>query len=239
MNNDLRQKIEQDLKNIFNLRYSNSVSYDYSTINDCGLNGCNIEEACRCGVIVDLKITSVNFSNVVNSIYSNIENFNPNVKENEILIKYGIEVIAKKNELYDKNNYEVNTVNGYYGEEIGNIDINSSNFEKELLTFLKIKNNNNKIEYLLKLEYTEVLPEYKDKIWDTKTVPIDKIKVNEDYIKRLKNEALGYLTNICDKTVLVKKEGGFYKLIDGYHKYLYILNDQKNLEKEIKVIFGQ
>lgn len=222
------------MKKIENKNFSSCVEYDYDSESNCSENGCE-GDYCRCTTLSNACVKKVNFLELVDNIYDlyfdNSKSTIRNYKINSILFgiteevdRYTIDRVLRVNKVWDPEIWNVEVVNGYYGEEIGDITLFGSvsrKIEKELNEAIKLDILSNRIEYLLKLEYGYVLPILKDCNYEITNVNIDNIIFGSDSnYKKSKKEDLAHYS---DKSysgirgVVVEKDGK-YRLIDGYHR---------------------
>jgi DNA-directed RNA polymerase subunit N (RpoN/RPB10) len=214
-------KILQNLDLKYYVNYESHT--DYSDHGDC-------DGICRCGRIVDCDIKIDNLLSISHLI-SNIVKKKKIMDDNEIN-RYCIDRILVINKLYDNNYYEWSATNGYYGQEIGTIYVNHDTaytVDQQLLKLSKLKTIKSKIEFILKLEYNQILPILQNRTWKIQKIHKSKLKINNDsYFKKI-NVSLSPTELPLG---IVIKDGDFFKLIDGHHRISS--NDKDNF----KVIVG-
>lgn len=252
----LEKKMPFNLRNI-NFHY-NGVSQNYNTVYDCENSGCHDEGICRCGVINEVYITQVDITRISSIIYDEINGSDDtitkkrNIKLDILLNGYGkdmdlymIDRILRKWKIYDPNLWDVEISSGYYGQEIDEIllKINiSDDLNIEILKALSIESLNDRVEYLLKLEYNRVLPELENCEWSLEVIDFDEIHFgNDSNFKKSKKEIESYSAeyygyfyddknyyNVLTKLIrgIVIKNGKKYRLIDGYHRCLSTQNNR-------------
>ena len=216
-----------------NFRYH--TDYDYNDYRDCDAYGCNEEGICRCGTIEDAHVISVNIPNMVNEIYSNYFDDTLASKRNSTINSilggvskeidiYTIDRILRINKAYEPTNWEVQVCGGYYGEEIDDIILDDSTarkIENELDKAFDIIDLTERIEYLLMLEYGEILPILQGRKYSIETHKRDCIIFGSDeHYRKVNTKSLDHYS---DKNytgirgiALVKDDR--YRLIDGYHR---------------------
>jgi hypothetical protein len=201
------------------------IEYDYDR------TGCicsDLNDYCRCTQIINTKITEIKVDAIINA-------FKEIHKSNSILT-YCIDRLCRINKVYDPNSFQLEIREGYYGQEINSITFNNfSKIESEIKELGSL-NHSNQILYVLNLEYGHLLPGLRDLTFSIKTVnSSDCIVPNETYIKKVK----GGLYNIEHEFPLgvYIKNGKFYRLLDGYHRYVDLILPNPN--KEISVIVGE
>lgn len=184
---------------------------------------------CRCTEITDTKITEdIN-------LYVLTNNLAINKKKWQEIDYYGVERILRFYEAYDPNYWDIAVQGGYYGEEIGRVEFENreiqSDIDYDIRSFLKLKNMNKKVEFLIGLEYQHLLEEDKNKNWSIEIVNFDDIKVgNNEYKKKIKDSE--YEVNLDYPICLCRND---LRLIDGYHRCASAL--KQNAQK-VKVIRG-
>jgi len=119
--------------------------------------------------------------------------------------------------------YESKVSRGYYGEEFDGVVLDESIFSpflNNLITILSFNTSAAKIESLLKLEYGEVLPQFKDLDWELENVALNKIKFLQHQldIAKKENAETPYPLDAITQPVLCLEHGDSYKLADGYHR---------------------
>ena len=130
----------------------------YNTNYDCNSFGCDEERICRCGEIQDAEITNINITKIVDVIYEDI--FGPvdkaSIRDSKLsyllegfgkeMDLYTIDRILRKYKVYDTSNWEIETVSGYYGQEIGDVTIKTDLAKKlEEKIFEALKKTNKQI----------------------------------------------------------------------------------------------
>jgi hypothetical protein len=240
----------------FNLRdinfHYNGVHEDHDIIYDCENSGCQDEGICRCGFITNVYITNVDIPMISNIIYDDINSFGNsitkkrNVKLDLLLNGYGkdmdlymIDRILRKWKVYNPDSWDVEICNGYYGQEVEEISLKldiCNELNSEIIKALSIEPLNERVEYLLKLEYGRILPELEECQWSLEIIDLDQLTFGSDSnVKKCKKEIekestkyKGYFYddknyyNVLTKLIrgLAIKNGKNYRLIDGYHRCL-------------------
>lgn len=216
-----------------NFRYH--TDYDYNDYRNCDDYGCNEEGICRCGTIEDAHVISVKIPSIVNEIYANYFDDTLASKRNSTINSilggvskeidiYTIDRILRINKAYEPTNWEVQVCGGYYGQEIDDIileDSTARKIENELDKAFDIIDLTERIEYLLMLEYGEILPTLQGRKYSIETVERDSIIFgSDDHYRKVNTKSLDHYS---DKNytgirgiALVKDDR--YRLIDGYHR---------------------
>ena len=193
------------------LQYSIEYTYESDRSN------CECDSICRCSKIIDQKIVSIDINSLVNKVANRLDK-----KRKEDL--YFIERILVINKVYIKDNWEIEIGNGYYGQEVREINIDISinqSINNNIIEFFKLQTLKEKIEYILNLEYGYLLEDCKDKVWTLETAKYDDvifgqkdhyIKLDMSVVETYKNRELPIGISLFSM--------GKYRLIDGYHRGL-------------------
>ena len=209
------------------------VDYDYDTEHSCSDSGCDSDGICRCGVIVNARVTDVDIPYMAKSIYDlYFENTKDQKRDSKIstvlygttpqLDLYCIDRILRKNKIWDPDKWYVEKIGGYYGEEIGTVTIDfASDIQKSIDEVLSMVTIKEKVDYILKLEYGYLLPELVDADYELKTIPVsDVVFGSEGHYKKIQTENLAHYTypSYCGIMGVLKRDGDKYRIIDGYHR---------------------
>jgi len=223
------ETIKEIIHHICDRDFHYSMDLDYNTEHDCANAGCDSEGICRCGKIVDIKIESTNMADIY-SVFSE-------VTLNSDILGYCINRLLYINKLWSKENHdvwEVNVGGGYYGEEIESVkmchDVQKA-LESQIIRLIDTASDTDKIKYVLKMEYGYLL----DSIKDTRHAQIidiwrSSIKVGQpDHYKKLDINVIEDYKKTVNKLKLpicvCKKESGYVRLIDGYHRFAASIKD--------------
>jgi len=217
--------------------FSGAVKLSYDVEHHCDEYGCNEEGICRCSVISNAQVTKVRFSDINQEIFDEYRDNSlltrRNTKLNSLLYNityntdwYTVNRILVANKLYLPEVWDVDVFDGYYGQEIGEVTINTEVVKKidsEITKALEILDLQKRIEYLLTIEYGGVLPELKNCKWDEIEVERDKLYFGNSRHRDnvLSKELDHYSDNFYKgiRGIVVNKFGG-YQVIDGYHRCL-------------------
>ena len=90
-----------------NFQYNIELKYDF------GRNNCDCDGPCRCGIIDNAKIESINIESICNKISTHLFGINSTIINN-----YCIDRLFRIDEMYDESNWYIDIGKGYYGEEI-------------------------------------------------------------------------------------------------------------------------
>jgi uncharacterized protein YqkB len=222
-------------ENVLGVDFTYDLRYDYHNYTSCSESGCNEEGICRCSTIEDAHVTSVNIPSMVNHIYANYFDDSISTKRNSTINSilgsvskeidiYTIDRILRINKVYDPSNWEVQVCGGYYGQEIDGVileDVVAKKIENQLEDAFNIIDLTERIEFLLMLEYGNILPELKGLSYKITEVERDSIIFGSDaHYKNVLNEDLEHYSdkNYCSIRGIVISKGDKYRLIDGYHR---------------------
>lgn len=217
--------------------FSWACQLSYDTEHSCDEYGCNEEGICRCSVITNAQVTKVRFSDLNREVFDEYRDNSlltrRNNKLNSLLYNityhidwYTVNRILVINKLFLPHNWEIDIFNGYYGQEIGEVTIKKELAKKidgEINQALDILDLKLRMEFLLKLEYGDVLPELKNCRWEELEIDSDKIYYgNSRHRDNVLSKELDFYSDSQYKGIrgiVINKFGG-YQLIDGYHRCL-------------------
>lgn len=209
------------------------VEIEYDRETSCEESGC--DTICRCSIIVNSKIESIDINSIIESIYyeyfDKSEQTKRDLKLNSILNGidktidlYTIDKILRINRIWDKENWEINISNSYYGEEVDSVTLCKSVAEKienQLDKVLFIDDLSKRTEYLLNLEYGYILPQLIGKNYKLETIKKEDIIFGSDgHYRKIQTEDLEHYSdkNYSNIRGVVTQKDDKYKLIDGYHR---------------------
>jgi len=213
-------------------KYS-GVGYDYRSETNCDNYGC--DDYCRCGVIVDQTITSVDVQDITDEIYKLYFDDSPSTKRdnkiNSIIFGTGKEIdlytidrILRFHKIWKDHVFDIGIDGGYYGQEIGDITFDNAianKIESEIDKAFAISDINERIKYLLELEYGYLLPELDGCKYELATIDLEDVVFGSDgHYRKIQKEDLDHYTDYYYKGIrgVVRKSGDKYKIIDGYHR---------------------
>ena len=190
----------------------NGVEYDYER-SQCTCN----DWPCRCTVIINTWVEDIDINVVMTRLL--MSHF-PSEDLTEIDL-YCFDRICRMNNIWDKECYEIETCPGYYGEEIDGIFFqNEEKVINEFGKLFELKNNADKIKYILKLEYGYVI-ESIEKLHNVSVISCDpKLVVvpQQEYYHRLEKDVVESYKDYKIPCAVCKKSGDKYLIIDGYHR---------------------
>ena len=220
---------------IVGVSFKYHTNYDYDAYRDCGAHGCDEEGICRCETLENAHVVTVDIPSIVNEIYNSIFDNSLSSKRNSAINSilggvskeidiYTIDRILRINKAYEPTNWEVQVCGGYYGQEIDDVLLENSvaqKIEDQINEALSIIDLTSRIEYLLMLEYGNILPALQGRQYSLETVERDSIIFGSDEHYRKVNTK--NLDHYSDKNydgirgIALVKDGKF-RLIDGYHR---------------------
>lgn len=211
-------------------QYLVEVDYDWSY--NCDAYGCDY--ICRCGTIENARVEEMS------PYYASsltIESFTGGSGTEG---KFGQALAYRlfRHGLSDfQEMFEVNVCGGYYGEEIGSVELVDTvglyNFQKEIERF-NSSSNSERLRQVLSIEYGYLLPEVEQyKEWQLVQVAVEDVQASPDILKRTKKEIVEsyqlltpWYGPYSHRTapdwfpgVVVVPKGEGYRLIDGFHRF--------------------
>lgn len=230
------------------ISFTNDVNYNYDTEYYCEESGCNEEGICRCSTINNAVVYEVNMKSICDSIYclyfDNSKSSNRNLIIDSVLYDitpeiniYTIDRILRHYKIWEENNWEIQIIGGYYGQEIGNVYLsNLIEIREKINEAFLINNIKDRVEYLLMLEYGNILPELENCIYEVDTININDISFGSlGHKNKVDNKNLTYYSDKEYTGIrgIVMKDFSKYRLIDGYHRCSSTEN------KSVKVIIAK
>lgn len=199
------------------------VDYEYDRTS---CRGC--EDYCRCTQIINDRINSVKIAGIAREIC---------VDESEIF-SYCVNRILTHSELRSPDNWKLNILQGYYGEEL-----DGARFTGEVPIALNnlLSNKNDSAEMVkiaLTQEYGYLLPDLKDVIdFHIVGVALDDISIGQgEHYRRLDQKFVKQYNGFnMPLAVCLANRNGNHRLIDGYHR---IAAARAEGSKVVKVILG-
>lgn len=220
---------------IVGVSFKYHTNYDYDAYRDCNAHGCDEEGICRCETLENAHVLTVDIPSIVNQIYNSIFDNSLSSKRNSAINSilggvskeidiYTIDRILRINKAYEPSNWEVQVCGGYYGQEIDDVLLENSvaqKIEDQINEALSIIDLTSRIEYLLMLEYGNILPALQGRQYSLETVERDSIIFGSDeHYRKVNTKSLDHYS---DKNyqgirgIALFKDGKF-RLIDGYHR---------------------
>ena len=220
---------------IVGVSFKYHTNYDYDAYRDCNAHGCDEEGICRCETLENAHVVTVDIPSICNEIYNSIFDNSLSSKRNSAINSilggvskeidiYTIDRILRINKAYEPSNWEVQVCGGYYGQEIDDVLLENSvaqKIEDQINEALSIIDLTSRIEYLLMLEYGNILPALQGRQYSLETVERDSIIFGSDeHYRKVNTKSLDHYS---DKNyqgirgIALFKDGKF-RLIDGYHR---------------------
>jgi hypothetical protein len=216
--------IDQLLK-IINDAYSSYVDYDYDRSNCDG----KCDGYCRCTVITNSKIKSVDVDAIVNDI----------CHTDNLILKYCANRVLNHSEIRNPDYWELNVSSGYYGEEVNGARFTGHVPLDCLKNLLSFKNNNvEMIGTALVQEYGYLLAEISNvNDYHIVDVPLNSISIGQDlHYRRLDRSIVKrYKDFNLPHAVCLPIGNGKFRLIDGYHR---IAAAKMNNRDNVEIILG-
>lgn len=189
------------------IRYDVDLKYD--TEYSCEDSGCNEEGICRCGRICNPEIRSVN-SWVIAEHYADA---------GEPLQFYAIERYCSRLQTDD---FDIDWSSSYYGDEIDSVEI--TDHVKNNIVHIKNLQGCDLIEFVLKNEYGDVLPQYRGHKWIyAPNVLVEDLILGVPNRRDINKDRVNFYKARIGKEyepiLLCELHEQIYKVIDGYHRY--------------------
>lgn len=201
-----------------NLMYD--VDYDYER-SECTCD----ESICRCTTVTRTWINSINVVKVINTLYQiyKYKGFCFDKYCFDCFNKYYFDRICHIFKIYDKDNYEVKTGYGYYGEEICGVWFDNEN---EIINaydrLCQFSTDLEKIKFCLELEYGYLIDSVKTAIsvYIVQTSPNEIHLPQMEYFKKVDKTVIEYYKGLQLPVAVCIKQDNHYKLVDGYHRFV-------------------
>lgn len=235
------------------------VDYDHSGHNDCEGNGCDDEGICRCYRIESVSIDKVDLKAITRKIVEHLKSNEDKIaKQRESALKsilfgydideldfYCIYRVLSILKIWDTENWEAEWGGGYYGDEVEEIKLYESLFDKLISTLDEILSLNTigeRMELLMKLEYGHLDSKLIGKKYTIESVSYEDIVFGQSkHHELVKTKNLSYLEQSkWIKTSSKENVHGFvlfdgekYRVIDGYHRLTF---QEKFIHKKNKLV---
>ena len=197
-----------------NLQYD--VDYDYVR-SKCTCDAYEQHDYCRCTTIERAWVESINIKLIIKKLYDKY------CKEPSEINEYCFDRICSVFKIYDKDYYEVESCGGYYGEEIEGVYFdNEKKVVKAFNNVLDFDSDIEKIKFILELEYGYLLDKVsKATVAYILPVPTRHITIpQQEYFVKLDKEVIENYKNTKLPIAVCLEDGGYYKLVDGYHRFV-------------------
>lgn len=220
---------------IVGVSFNYQTNYDYDAYRDCNAHGCDEEGICRCTTLENAHVVTVNIPLMTDKIYNSIFDNSLSSKRNSTINSilggvskeidiYTIDRILRINKAYEPTNWEVQVCGGYYGQEIDDVLLENpvaQKIEDQINEAFSIIDLKSRVEYLLMLEYGEILPDLKDIQYSIETVERDSIIFGSDeHYRKVNTKSLDHYSdkNYTGIRGIALVKDGKFRLIDGYHR---------------------
>lgn len=217
-----------------NSNFSFFINYDTRENYSCEYSGCHEEGVCRCSIIEEVIIKNVDINELSEEIFDRLDqdvlSSRRNKKLTELLWDYDYDVVNQYcinriltiNRLWESDSWCPKISMSYYGEEVEDIVIEENIFNKissQILEVLNILSLEEKVFYILKLEYGNVLENILDKKMSIQDVSFNKIEFpQKSHLNSVKSKDLNFYKNFDFIRGIVRSNRDRYQVIDGYHR---------------------
>ena len=216
---------------ITDFKIEHSIDFEYNTVTDCHANNC--DGICRCATLDDISVESIDIT-YSNFTFSNKKEFHK-LKDLSEIEKYCLNRLISLNGGFDKDNYEANVGNGYYGQEIyGAFFENQERLLSDAQALLDLESDIEKVFFVLNKEYGFIAPIISDctKVEIVDLTLADVKPSNGAFMLKTQTSYVYDLDMDVIKGIVFNESN---LLIDGNHRYSF-LNFQ-NKGKEDTAIF--
>lgn len=204
------------------------TTIDFNESNDCASYGCGDDGYCRCGRLVNPKVTSFGGISAKDLIKGDIE---------DELDRYALERVMRHTLSPDM--FEVNVCSGYYGEEVASVKlVNVDALARKLEGFNRLEVGAQRLQMALTLEYGYLLPEVESvSQWSVLNLNVKDVHVDGPTLKRVNEDVVSRYCRHEPEIVGVVVDGKGekpYRLVDGFHRWTAWMNGKKR--RKVKVI---
>jgi hypothetical protein len=212
------------------------IKFAYQSKFSCNENGCFEDDHCRCSKIENLECVDINIFELANHIYRILHPFQKNINRKISILNilhgfdyksinlYFIIRLLTINKLYLNSNWTCKIDNGYYGQELGIINIIGDVFFKLRRDIFELFNKDSlkeKVEHSLILEYGWLIDELRNKTYHIETISKSQLVYPEKtHHLRVQSKNIDYLKK-CKFDLpsgIAIKRGDYFYLVDGYHR---------------------
>lgn len=231
-------KLETFVKYFYENYYSwIEESHYYSDRNDYYDNDDNDD---RYEYIEEAEIKEIDLNTFFEDVFKYIVRYSKDISELSEIDKYCIIRIGMINKIYDRNLYDIEIKDDYYQQYIEGISFkNMGDIYLNITILLSIKDDRDKINYVLNLEYNRLLPSL-EKLRKVEIIEIDSKDVyvaapnHADKVQKVLAAQLDetifkdFYSNHKYPICICIRKGNKYHLIDGYHRYFQSKNDNRD-----------
>ena len=223
---------------ILSNEYTYSVEYEQNGNYSCAESGCDDEGICRCYKITEVIINWINLQSITTSIFKEITQSNiqhdREKKLTSIMYDYDVDIVTKYcinrvltiNKIWNVDNWEASWSGSWYGDEIDSVNIISSCLNKisnDISNILDLETMEDKINYVLLLEYGHLLEKIKDKKYSI--IEVNKSDIffgQKKHYEKVQQSMLEYYSDgSYDSTIprgVCCWDGQKWRVLDGYHR---------------------
>jgi hypothetical protein len=204
----------------------------------CEESGCNDEGICRCYMIDEVTINSVDITRLTQNIFDQLNTDDSQYRrdkkitsliynyDSDMINKYCIHRILTHRKVWDVDNWKSEIIGGYYGQEVGDVLIKKELFDKvndDIKNIYQLDTLEDKINYVLKLEYGYILDQIKDRKYEVISIDKEDLEFGQsNHHKNILHKKIDYYS---DKKYLENSvrgiaywQSGKWRVVDGYHR---------------------
>ena len=213
--------------------FYNFVSSEYGCEYNCEEFGCIDEGICRCSIIINPRVKSVDVVRLSNHVYSKLtgkgtingvrnEKLSTLLYGGSLVDVYCINRVLTSMKIWKNDNWRFIIHNSYYGEEVNDIKMSDNTFKRlnDLVSeVLSINNITDKIKFLLNLEYGSLLDDIKLSEFELITVNKSDVEYsNKNNLNLISKKNLNHYVKYDIPRGVVRRVGDKYSIIDGQHR---------------------
>lgn len=210
------------------MHYMVSVAYDEGT-SHCT---CPANDYCRCGTIINTRVEQVG------PHYAR-EMMNAFVKGDDLEKLLAFMFFRH---CFDTDDFDVTVCGGYYGEEIDDVRLTDSGYEKiaRFNSYVETENTQALLAMVLAGHYGYVLPEVlKYEKWELISVPVDKIVASKAGMGQVQSVGYDYwddrqFPSFYPGCLVVPCCDDKLRIIDGFHRWTQF--NSKKKRRKVKVL---
>jgi len=218
--------------------YYGDCEYDTT---GCTSECINSDGCCRCKKILNARVENIDYREIAKDVSLFIEIDSTSKTAENIL--YAVEKYIKNT--ISSDSFDINIIEGYYGEEIDSIKLNCSkanefiNFAKQLVG----KRNTEILKLASTLEHGQLLKDHEN-ICDVKIYSITLKDLINKLVITNHNPDINKISELMvdkklNNLIVIKDNNKKLKLIDGHHRFQAILNNLFDIYYTKAEIFNQ
>ena len=208
------------------------VEYEYDG-KECTDSHCGCKDGsyyCTRNTYQGLRIVKVDLDGVRNHFSR---------KNSSEFFEYCVDRLLRIYKVYDCENWTLNRHAGYYGEEVGDAELDGSLFTKivEKINHLSSLPPDEQIRCVLQEEYQKLLPQLVKCKFEKIKIDVSNVYIpNKEYHKKIIDTESYYKEFTLPLGIYLQENGGEkYRLIDGYHIYCAFMS-QDRIPKKVTII---